>query len=207
MDVKLKYFPLRAFLSHTRFHCRHGLLFILQDGILSIQQFATKVRNWNDAGRNCVRHRISNQAAIACIFLRWSNGCFVFSTLYMITNIFRVMAKRMLHRCNWLSICCSKQTLFLVKRRCWRLYCRICCNIPSTTWLLLIKFFCKHSAIHCASFTHPLRRSCDRELVLSIATRPQPISTNVSRSSIRLGVYAIFVYVKTTCFFHKIYRN
>jgi hypothetical protein len=43
--VILKYFPLRAFLSHTRFHYRQSLLFILflRDNIF--QYFATKVRN------------------------------------------------------------------------------------------------------------------------------------------------------------------
>jgi len=43
-SLKIKYFPLRAFLSHTRFHYRHHLLFILHNGILfdnSPQRYGT----------------------------------------------------------------------------------------------------------------------------------------------------------------------
>jgi len=40
---KIRYFPLRAFLSHTRFHCRHRLLFILSNR--DNYSFTTKI--WN----------------------------------------------------------------------------------------------------------------------------------------------------------------
>jgi len=50
-EVKIRYFPLRAFLPHTRFHCRHSLLFILLSR--DNYSFSTKVWNWDDAGRNC----------------------------------------------------------------------------------------------------------------------------------------------------------
>jgi hypothetical protein len=41
----LKYFPLRAFLSHARFHYRQSLLFILHTRDNIFQYFATKIRN------------------------------------------------------------------------------------------------------------------------------------------------------------------
>jgi hypothetical protein len=64
--LKIRYFPLRAFLSHTRFHCRHCLLFILQTGIIihSTQRYGTETVSEETAQNT----ESQNQALSACNF-------------------------------------------------------------------------------------------------------------------------------------------
>jgi len=87
---KIKYFPLRAFLSQTHFHYRRVLLFSLHRRDIE-KLFATKIWNLRYVG-SCCFYTVSQSGCCACMFRFISNGCFFDSTLKIITNNLRDMA-------------------------------------------------------------------------------------------------------------------
>src|SRR5690554_1606121 len=77
---KIRYFPPRAFLSHTRFHYRQCLSIILNGRDHVLQHVATKIRNSENTPEKTIRERRFLSQASSPVNFYWHRRAGLFAT-------------------------------------------------------------------------------------------------------------------------------